>query len=372
MTAQRRFRRKQSKISKYFEVVIGIFALVGFMLPGIQNVFAVGTLTTPRDYLNHQQYNEASGIQHEVFFTATTAVSGGSGANKIILTFPLGDNAKWCRTVGTDLLVAGITNATGVPVGSTENATLLPGSTLLGACTQGNGSSTFDTITITGVDNLTAGVKYGVRIGQKASSPTALLGTATGTPPLNNIQMTIKTNNGTADVDSAVAALSLIASDQVAVSATITPTLSVSYDTTTAALGTLDTTHVNQAGIVQTVTTNAGNGYISLVKYSGTFAAGGNTLADAGGSIAVGASKFGVSTSQTGPWTISTWNPTSCATTTSTTTASSLTTSYQDYAASPTAVSAQAATLCFAASASGTQAAGVYTTTVTLITTARF
>lgn len=341
--------------------LLGMFVyMVPFSL--VQNARAA-TLTTPRDYLNRQQADIATGIQHEVFFTTTTAVSGGAGVNKIILQFPDADDTKWCRTVGTgDLTVTGIAN----PTGATESATVLPGS-LTGACTQGAGASSYDKITVSGVNNLSASTKYGVRIAQNTST---ILGTAASTG--NDIQITVTTNNGTSDVDSATVATSLITSDQLSVSATVSPTLTVSLSGTTLALGTLSSSNVNQAGITSTVTTNAGNGYVSMVKYNNTLTAGSFTIPDTtGGTIVAGTSEYGASSSDSGN-TIGIWNPTACTTTATTSNATALTTAFQSYAANTVAVSSEGTTLCALASVSGTQGAGVYSSTLTVMTTALF
>ncbi len=344
---------------------LSIFALLSlfiFSVP-IGHVQA-GTLTTPRDYLNRSQANVTTAVQHEVFFTATTAVTGGAGVNKIKLVFPndATNNTKWCRTVGTgDLTVTGIAN----PTGATETATILP-RTLTGACTQ-----TPDTITISGVNNLSAATKYGVRIAQLSST---ILGTASAAT--DNIQVTVKTNDGTTDIDTQIIALSVQTSDQVTVSATVNPSLTVVISATTAALGTLDTTHVNQASITDTITTNAPNGYNMGVKYVTTLTdATSDTIADtAGGTIQVGEAEFGVSTSQTSSPlnTISVWNPTSCATTTSTTTASALTNAFQTFGSASVGTTSTVVTLCFAASITGTTKPGSYTSTATVVTTAKF
>lgn len=317
-------------------------------------------LTNARDYLNRQQASVTTGIQHEVFLKPATSVSGGAGTNKVILVFPDGDDGLWCRTAGT-LTVTPITN----PTGATETSgTLLPG-TPTGACTQGSGGSSFDTFTISAVDNMSAGTNYGVRF----VGNTAVLGTAAAA---NDIKVIVKTNNGTSDIDTQTIALSLIASDQVSVTATIDPTLTVVLNTTTAALGTLSTSQVSQAAVTSTVTTNAAAGYVSLVKYSGTMTNGVQTLADtAGGTIVAGTSEFGVSTSASSQ-TISTWSPTACATTGTTSTASALTTTFQSFGSSASAVSADVTTLCFLASTTALQAPGSYTATATMVTTAKF
>lgn len=362
-----KFTRSQKRVRAVAVKAGTTFALLGifvYMMPlsFLQNARAA-TLTTPRDYLNRQQADVSTGIQHEVFFTATTAVSGGAGVNKVILQFPDGDDGKWCRTVGTgDLTVTGTAN----PTGGTESATVLPG-TLTGACTQGAGASSYDRITVSGVNNLSAATKYGVRIAQNSST---VLGTATAAG--NDILVTVTTNNGTADVDSATLATSLITSDQLSVSATVSPTLTVSLSGTTLALGTLTSSNVSQAGITSTVTTNAGNGYASMVKYNNTLTAGVNTIPDTtGGTIAAGTSEYGASSSDTGN-TIGIWSPTACSTTATTSNATALTTAYQAFSASTAAVSAEATTLCSLASVTGTQAAGVYSSTLTVITTALF
>lgn len=368
MTERQLFKKRQLRLFRGFLTIAALVGIAVVTFP-VPHVSAVGVAGTPRDYLSRQQADISSAIQHEVFFTTATAVSGGVGANKVILVFPDGDDGKWCRTAGTDLVATGIANPTGG--GTTEGATVLPGSLSGTACTQGSGSSSYDTITVNGVNNLSATTKYGVRIAQ-AGSPVGLLGTAAAAA--NSIQITFKTNNGSADVDSATFAVSLVTSDQVAVSGTVNPTLTVSLDTNTAALGTLAAATVSQAGIVSTVTTNAGNGYISMVKYNNTLTStvGGYTIPDtSGGTIVAGTSEFGASSSQTGN-TIAVWNPTACSSTGSTSNATALTAALQDFAVKATAASAEATTLCLLASVVGTQQSGTYQSTLTVVTTARF
>ncbi len=343
-------------------MVILYVAVFAFLVP-LQPASAA-TLSTSRDYLNREIADLASGLQHEVFLTTVGAVSGGAGINKVILVFPDADDGKWCRTAGTDLVATGIANPSG---GATETATILPG-TLTAACTQGAGASSYDTITVSGVNNLSATTKYGVRIAQ-AGSPVGLLGTATAAA--NNIQVTVKTNNGTSDIDTGTVALSLITNDQVSVTATVTPTLTVVLSANTVALGTLATGTVTQGSITSTVTTNASGGYVSQVKYNNTLTSlASDTIADAGGTITNGTAGFGASTSATsqGIATITT----ACSSGAGTFNASSLTTAFQTFASAAAAVSSDATTLCFLATISGTTPAGSYSSTSTLVTTGRF
>jgi hypothetical protein len=317
-------------------------------------------LTNARDYLNRQQASVTTGIQHEVFLKPTTAVSGGAGNNKVILVFPDGDDGLWCRTAGS-LTVTAITNPTGATETSGNN---LPG-TLTGACTQGAGASSFDTFTVSGVNDLSAGTNYGVRF----VGNTAVLGTAAAA---NDIKVTVKTNNGSSDIDTHIIAISLVASDQINVTATIDQTLSVALSSTSVALGTLSATQVNQGGITSTVSTSAANGYISEIAYDHTLQVGALTIGDtAGGTIVAGQAEYGVSSSQSGN-TIGVWSPTSCANTGSTSNATALSTTFQTFAASASAATNDITTICFLASISGTTAPGSYTSTATLVTTARF
>lgn len=330
-----------------------VSVLAAFGLLANAGVSYAGTLTTPRDYLNRQKAAQTTGIQHEIFFTTANAVSGGAGANKVTVTFPDSDN--WCSS-GASVTVTGITN----PTGATESASALPG-TLTGACAVGAN----DTITVTGVDDLSATTKYGFRV---TGSGATLGSPAAG----NNIKVTITTNNGSTDIDSATYALSFITDDQVVVTATVDPTLTVTLSGNTAALGTLSTSNVNQAGITSTVSTNAKTGYISLVKYDVTLTSGSNTIPDtAGGTIVAGTSEYGVSTSDSGV-DITTWSPTACSTTATTSNATALTTTFQSFASNTAAVSSEGTTLCFLASTTALQAPGTYQSTATLVTTAKF
>ncbi len=149
-------------------------------------------------------------------------------------------------------------------------------------------------------------------------------------------------------------------------------TLSVVLSGTTAALGTLATGFVNQAGITSTVTTSAAGGYISMVKYNNTLTSGLDTIPDtAGGTIVAGTAEFGASSSDSGN-TIGIWSPTACSTTATTSNATALTTAYQAFAAATGVVTGEATTLCFLASITGTTPAGSYSSTATVVTTARF
>jgi hypothetical protein len=335
---------------------------------------AAATMTVLRMYLNRQQADVATGITFQLFLTPKTNVSGGANANELRIIFPDADDGKWCRSAGS-LTVTGITD----PTGGSESATQLPGTLAGSTCAAGSGSgsaeSNRDRLLIAAVSNLTATTKYGVQIVANAGA----LGTASSAG--NNIQVEVRTRDNSTQIDSGSLALSLITSDQVAVSATVTPTLTVVVAGAPVSLGVLASTSNSYAGITSTVTTNASGGYLSVVKYDATLTSGSDTIADVTGSppdnLAAGTAAYGVSSSQTGN-TVGQWDADSSncdgttRTTANTVSATSLSTTFKSFASSATPKSSEAATLCFLATMSGTTPAGSYTSTSTVVTTARF
>lgn len=359
-------QRAKSRITRSFALV-AIVAMTVMSVPFRPATAA--NLTEAKDYLSRQQAGVTAGITHEIFFKTATAVSGGEGANKIIFSFPnsAANNTKWCRTANS-LTVVGITNATGVA--TSESATALPGgvdgASLAGTCAQ----STPDTFTITGIDNLSANTKYGLRV----SANTAVLGTGDAA---NDIKILIKTNNGTIDIDQFTVATSLVTTDQYTITASIDATLTVVLSATTVNLGTLSATNINYQGVTSTVSTSAVNGYVSMVKYSGALSNGIDTIANSGATVTKGTSGFGASTSAS-TQTINTSDASpACSTTLQTSAAgpfvsTTLTTALQQFSSAAGPVATEATTLCFLASIVGTQAPGSYSTVVTLVTTAKF
>jgi hypothetical protein len=229
------------------------------------------TLTVARDYLNHDTENLSTGVTHEIIFTpGSNGVSGGAGLNKIILVFPLADNAKWCRIVGGD----GVVTTTTLH----DAANALPGTSKTVTCTQGNGTTTYDTITISGVDNLTtAGGPYGFRI---ADGSTEKFGTPANT---STGIVTIKTNNGTIDVDTRNIVVDIITNDTIAISGKVDATMTMAISNTTIGFGSITAAAVryatadqlgaasapaNGAPVTVSVSTNAQAGLVVEIRDS--------------------------------------------------------------------------------------------------------
>lgn len=215
---------KQKQIMRVQSVALILFMLAS-LIPMFDRHAKAATLTTSADYLSRNKENQTSLVGHEIQLTTATTVSGGTGSNKIILVMPDGDDGTWCATAGTDLITS---------VASLRNSAIaLPGVTLTAKCVKGVGASSYDTITIEGVNNLSAGSLYAVKVSDGA---TGKLGT-----PANTTTgiVTLKANNGAIDVDTAFIAIDIIANDQVSVSGNIQPTLSFSIDNTVVGFGSI-------------------------------------------------------------------------------------------------------------------------------------
>lgn len=188
---------------------------------------------------------------------------------------------------------------------------LLPGgATLTAKCEQGAGGSSYDTITIEKVENLTAGSTYAVRV---YDGSTGKLGTpTTATTGI----ITVKTNSGS-DVDTGYAAVDIIASDQITITGTVDPTLTFIVGSTAVGFGTISTsdiryatasgtgsTAVQSAGapVQLTVSTNAQDGAVIEIKdtnansTSGMYSVGtGTTIPSVASSLVAGGTEgFGV------------------------------------------------------------------------------
>ena len=335
--------------------IAAIMAIFVLALSFPAQVAKADTLETVEDHMNRQKASLTSGVSHNVVFTVPSTNTGTEA--EVHLQFPDADDGTWCATAG-NLTAAGST---------TYAANALPG-TLLVSCAQGSGASSYDTITVTGVTNLSASTEYGVLI---TDTGTGALGTpTTGTTGV----ITVATrDSGQTDIDTQQVAVDIIADDQVAVSADVEPTITVSLSANSIDLGTLSASLVSQDGITSTVTTNAANGYSSTVYYDNTLtSAASDTISDtAGGTIVAGTEEFGASSSKSG-YDLAQWSPAACADTGTTSNATALTTNPQTFAGASGAVSGDATTLCFLASISGTTEAGTYTNTVTIVTTGLF
>ncbi len=332
--------------------VISLLAI--FVLLVVQFAYSLqpvhaAALTTAYIRMSRQQGSVTSGISLTAFWKpASTATEA-----KFQIIFPDADDGLWCRTAGSLTFATTTIDSASSPTASA------------GTCSQGSGASSYDTFDFTTAD-LTPATLYGVVI----TGNTAAIGTGAAGAHVT----TMKTRTVTpTDIDTLNVSLRTIADDQVSVTATVDPTLTVTLSTTTSvAFGTLDVANVNQASMTSTVVTNAPNGYASTVLYDATLTASALTIPDAsGGTIAPGGSEFGASTDDSTSVDLAATSN-SCATGTGTYNATALTTSPQVFGSLGAATASAVTTLCFVAGISATQAPGSYTSTVTLVTTGKF
>jgi hypothetical protein len=226
--------KHQYKIVPLISIFFLAILLTVFVAPKFESNSA--TFGAVYFYLSRIKANltGAAGQTVEVVLAFEVTQDFASGG-QVEITFPLADDSEWCRTAGS-LTATGVTGSA-VDMATTDwdiDAALTDtGSGLTAACTQGNGSTTVDTITITDVGALTNGTTYGVKL----VNDTGVIGTSSTT---GTRTITVETTEG-ATIDSGTFNLYLLSNDQVVVSATVSAAASVTcqISTNTVDLGTL-------------------------------------------------------------------------------------------------------------------------------------
>ena len=327
---------------------LAVFALLSLNFP-TQSAQAAA-LTTASIRVSRQLGGLTSGISLTAFWTPTSTAT----ENKFQIIFPDGDDGLWCRSNGSLTLATTSIDSASDPTASA------------GTCTAGTGPSSYDTFDFT-TTNLTPATLYGIVI----TGSTAVMGTAAAGAHVT----TLKTRTSApADIDTLSVAATLNADDQVDVSATIDPTLTVTVTPlSSVSLGTLSSGAVNQISLTDAVVTNAPNGYVSTVLFNNTLTSGSNTIGTggiSGGTVSAGDDEFGASTNDTTSVDLSTTSN-SCASGAGPYNATTLLTTPQVFGSRSVAGSATD-TLCFTASVLVTQPAGTYTSTVTIVSTGKF
>jgi hypothetical protein len=352
-----------------------ILTILGLINLGIPRTAEAAGLTTVKDYLSTLAESQTSLVAHEINFTPATAVSGGAGLNKIILVFPDGDDGTWCATAGTDLVVA--------TTSLKDSATVLPGTSKTAKCVKGTGASSYDTLTIEGVDNLTGGTLYGVKISDGA---TGKLGT-----PANTTTgiVTVKTNNGSSDIDTGYIAFDILTSNQISISGRVDPTLSFSITDSAIGFGTITAAAVRHATSDEvgaasepangnptqlSVTTNADDGAVVEIRdtnpnsASGMYSAGtGLTLVStASTGVSLGSEEFGVYGKNASSLTIAeAFDNDSNAD-------AAISTTFQTLASSTAPVASATVDVAAVAAVAGTTPAGTFANTLYVVATGKF
>ena len=169
----------------------------------------------------------------------------------------------------------------------------------------------------------------------------------------------------------------VIGNNQVTISGTVDPSLTLTLSATSCALGTLSSANIQTCQYNSTVSTNASSGYTAYIKDDGNLRNATNDIDDvAGGTTDYGSEEYGVSTSEGDSVDITATNSSATCTSndggTTATNALALTTSDQSYATEASPIDSDVVTLCHSASISGTTPAGAYSHTVTITVIGNF
>jgi len=194
------------------------------------------SLTAAYLYMSRIKANlNGVGVQAVEFVLAVDPAQNMASGGSITVVFPDTEDGTWCRAGGS-------LTPTGVSSSQADLATtnwaidaVLPdsGSALTATCTQGSGGGSADTITISNVGALTAGTTYGVQV----ATSTGVIGT-NGTAGLHEVTVTVSSG---AVIDSKTFRISIVADDQVVVTATVSdaPSVTCTISANTVNLGTL-------------------------------------------------------------------------------------------------------------------------------------
>ena len=278
------------KHNKVIPILVTTFATALFFFV-LSPVFKseAGTLAETYLFLSRIQTNldgtGANDVEMILAFHPSQAFYLADNA-KVEIFFPMADNAKWCRTAGA-LTVTGVTSAAPDVTGGHEITAALPGVSLVASCTQGNGTTTVDTISITGVGDLVNTATYGVKL----VNNTGILGTAS-TSGSRTVTVQVSDNN---NLDSKTFGVYLLADDTVEVTATVAaaPTITCTLSPVTVALGTLypggGLVEIVSTGQVSTSSTNSGYYWAAYGQGNGTdaglFYSGGPYLISSGNGV---------------------------------------------------------------------------------------
>jgi hypothetical protein len=173
--------------------------------------------------------------------------------------------------------------------------------------------------------------------------------------------------------------------NEVNISASVDPSLSLALSSTTCDLGTLSAANIKTCNYNSTVSTNAANGYSAYIKADGAFRSATHNITDVGdGAVTATSEEYGVSTTLAAE-TISqindadssgTYTSADCSTMDSQSaieaTSAAITTGDQTFASSAAPINADVATLCHAVGITPTTPAGSYAQLVTITVTGNF
>lgn len=354
---------KRFMVKKGTKVLMILVLTLIYIVP----IVKAGELTTKTDQMSRVAANSAA--NHTIGFTLSGTTDWDLG-DTLVVTFPGGFNlTALANSDAADYdITAGGAEETMVVAGDCAANDAIEITSIVG-----------QVITFTACPSYSApgaGSTISIEIGTQATAngigDSQIVNPGAG----NDLKVDISGTIG--DVGSL--ALSIIADDQVVITATVDPTLTFALGSNTCVLGTLSTTQINKCSYTSTVSTNGTNGYSSTIQAVSDGSNvnlnrdgdGTEVLADvADGEVTAGSEEYGVNTTQAGN-AITVDNDATCTTGGVAEPTTALTANGQVYASSLVPVANEAITVCHAVAITGLTQAGNYTQTVTLLTTGNF
>ena len=258
-----------------------ILALLAVMFGPPLHLANAAALTNKSDKLSSLKASTAS--NHTILFRTPTGVAAG---NTITLTLTSFSVAAALDFEDLDLSF----QATGDGVCDTGDTEKVLAATASGA-TWGAVRTSATVITFTsGTDTIAAGAEVCVEVGTNAESVITGIEKITN-PATGNYTLAI----GGTMTDSGSVAIAIIADDQVAVSGTVSESMTFSLGATSVALGTLSSSAVTSGSHTVTLATNAVSG-LTLTVSGTTLTSGGNTITamSTAAASSVGTEQFGI------------------------------------------------------------------------------
>lgn len=339
-----------------FRRKISILAAAALMLGSI--VFQVSLtqaagLSALSDTMGSVKISTAS--SHVIKFTTPSGAST-AGAT-IVVTFPSDFNFT-SKTIGSVTFTHGA--STGAE--STEVLAAAPSATAWGAVFSGTSQRTFTLTAPTdgvGTSALAANDKVIITY----DSTNSVNATTAGTKVI-----TIAGTFG----DSGSIAIALVGDNQVAVTASVDPSITFSLSGNAANLGTLSVSAINTSALAATTSTNSLSGFSTTIQQDHALQIDGtHTIPAVTAGVHLGTREYGISTTDSAQ-TITSDTAANCTTPPNPKTAAPITTSAQSIAGATTGPVTEGNTFCLAASIDGATTAGVYSQTLTFISTATF
>jgi hypothetical protein len=352
-------------------VLLALLAiLVGLPL---QVVYAAALLNKS-DTMSSLKDNTAS--NHEIIFRTPTGVD--ASTDTITIEFDTTGTAFNLGTVAfgdmdLDVSAGGQTSCSGVAFGTSKTLAATAGVSIWGVGV----NVTTDIITLTAPTNAASGeiavnACARIRIGTNAAG---------GANRITNPDITVATNYiiqfAGAFGDTGDIVIQIILDDQVAVSGTVSESMTFSLGATSVALGTLSSATVTSGSHTVTLSTNAASGMV--LTYSGTtLTLGGNTITamSTAAASSVGTEQFGInSKSNTVPSVgaeCSGTSPIAAAATGYAVANNFKFVSGETVISSSAGINSTACTISYIANISGATEAGSYTTALTFTATATF